>query len=146
MTPPDDVSDLSGAKGMMTITRQDPETDVHELVGTRCEHLIAVPGAAVDLVLFLYICAGGAWYRFFLDASRLFLDECAGPDRGDDLVHGEDYVDLGAVLGCVGAIIEQFAMTGGKLTIRFSGGESLVLSEGRSNVGPSIGRTLKVLN
>ena len=130
----------------MVIKRQDADTDVHELVGARCERLLAVPGAAVDLVLFLYILADGAWYRFFLDSELLFLDSCAGPDREDDLSPGEEYVDLGEVLDCVGAVIDEFTMRKGTLTIRFSGGESLVLSEGRSAVAPTSGRTLRLLN
>ena len=119
---------------------------MEELVGARCEGLIAVPGAALDLVLFLYILADGAWYRFFLDAELLYLDECGGPDRDDDLPPGEEYVDLGDVLGCVGTTIEEFGMRRGQLTIRFSGGESLVLSEGRSAIAPASGRIVKLLN
>ena len=130
----------------MAIKIQDAEVDVDELVGARCERLIAVPGAAVDLVLFLYILADGAWYRFFLDSKHLFLDECEGPDPAEDLAPGDTYVDLGEVLGCAGAVIEEFAMQGGTLTIRFSGGESLVLSEGKSNVAPASGRIVKLLN
>jgi hypothetical protein len=130
----------------MAIRIQDAEVDVEELVGTRCDRFLAVPGAAVDLVLVLYIFAGGAWYRFFLDAQLLFLDECAGPDPEDDLVPGETYIDLGEVLGCTGAVIEEFAMHAGTLIIRFSGGESLVLSEGQSAVAPASGRIVKFLH
>jgi hypothetical protein len=130
----------------MAIKIQDGEVDVDELVGTRCRRLIAVPGAAIDLVLFLYILADDTWYRFFLDSQLLFLDECKGPDRADDLTPGDEYFDLGEVLGCVDALIEEFTMQDGTLTIRFSGGESLVLSEGKSSVGPASGRTMKVLN
>jgi len=129
----------------MALTRRGSETEVAELVGARCESLLAVPGAALDLVLFLYIRADGAWYRFFLDAELLFLDECAGPDHDDDLPPDEEYVDLGEVLGCVGATIEEFAMRKGQLTIRFSGGESLVLSEGRSAMAPWTGRIVELL-
>jgi hypothetical protein len=50
------------------------------------------------------------------------------------------------VLDCVGKTIEEFSMKDGTLTVRFSGGESLVLSEGRSAVAGASGRTLKVLN
>ncbi len=130
----------------MAIKIQDTKVDVEELVGTRCERLIAVPGAAVDLVLFLYIRASGVWYRFFLDSQHLFLAECDGPDPREDLGPGDAYVDLGDVLDCVGAAIEEFTMQDGTLTIRFSGGESLVLSEGKSTVAPTSGRTLKLLN
>jgi hypothetical protein len=130
----------------MAIKIQDAEIDVDELVGARCERLLAVPGEAVDLVLFLYILAGGAWYRFFLDSQHLFLAECEGPDETEDLAPGEAYVDLGDVLGCVGSTIEEFAMKDGTLTIRFSGGESLVLSEGKSSVGPASGRKVRLLH
>jgi hypothetical protein len=130
----------------MAIKIQGANVNVEELVGARCERFVAVPGAAVDLVLFLYMLAGGVWYRFFLDTGHLFLDECSGPEPQDDLGPDEAYVDLCEVLGCAGTTIEEFSMRGGTLTIRFSGGESLVLSEGRSTVGPASGRTLKVLH
>src|SRR5690242_369025 len=105
----------------MAIKIRDAEIDVDELVGARCERLLAVPGEAVDLVLFLYVLADGVWYRFFLDAQHLFLAECAGPDETEDLGPGDRYVDLGEVLGCVGSTIEEFGMKDGTLTIRFSG-------------------------
>jgi len=130
----------------MAIKVQGAEVDVEELIGARCERFIAVPGAAIDLVLCLYMLADGVWYRFFLDAQHLFLDECQGPDAEDDLAPGETYVDLGEVLGCAGTLIEEFTMQNGTLTIRFSGGESLVLSEGQSKVAPTSGRTLKLLH
>jgi hypothetical protein len=130
----------------MAIKIQDAEVDVDELVGARCEKFLAIPGAAVDLVLFLYMLAGDVWYRFFLDAQVLFLEPCSGPDPDEDLGPGEAYVDVGEVLGCVGAVIEEFSMKNGTLTIRFSGGESLVLSEGKSNVAPASGRTVKLLH
>jgi hypothetical protein len=131
----------------MAIKIQSAEVDVAELVGARCERLVAVPGAAVDLVLFLYLLADGVWYRFFLDSQHLFLAECSGPDEAEDLPPGDTtYVDLGEVLGCVGSVIEEFAMKDGTLTIRFSGGESLVLSEGKSSVGPASGRKVRLLH
>jgi hypothetical protein len=130
----------------MAIKIRDAEIDVDELVGARCERLIAVPGEAVDLVLFLYILAEGVWYRFFLDSQHLFLTECSGPEETEDLAPGDTYVDLGEVLGCVGSTIEEFAMKDATLTIRFSGGESLVLSEGKSSVAPASGRKVRLLH
>jgi hypothetical protein len=130
----------------MAIRIQDAEVEVDELVGKRCELFLGVPGEAIDLVLFLYMLADGVWYRFFIDAELLVLEPCAGPDPDDDLGPGETYVDLGEVLGCVGAGIEEFSMRKGTLTVRFSGGESLVLSEGKSKVGPASGRTVKLLH
>lgn len=84
----------------MAITRQHASTDVAELVGVRCEKLFAIPGVAPDIVIAAYLLADGTWYRFFIDAGLLFLDECEGPDPEDDLAPGDDYVDIGANMRC----------------------------------------------
>jgi hypothetical protein len=128
----------------MPIARHDEETSVHELIGACCERLVAAPGGAVDLVVALYILVNGAWYRFFVDAGCLVLYECAAPDAAVGLAGGEEYVDLGEVLGCAGKTIVKFEMRAGTLTIGFSGGESLVVSEGASGGGG--GPRVRLLN
>jgi hypothetical protein len=120
----------------MCISRQHAETEVTELVSAVCQQLLAVPGTAPDVIVALYLLADGTWYRFFLDAQLLFLDESPGPDPEEDLDTGQSYIDLSSMLGCAGSRIEEFVMTGGTLTMKFSGGASLVLREedGRTRV------------
>jgi hypothetical protein len=113
----------------MSISRQDWETDLTELHGAVCDRLLAVPGKAPDFVIVLYLLADGVWYRFFLDAHLLFLDEGLGPDPEDDLGEAESYLDLSSRLPCSGGRIEEFAMRDGTLSVRFSTGASLILRE-----------------
>lgn len=113
----------------MNVSRQHASTEVTELVGVVCEQLLAIPGSAPDVFVAAYLRASGIWYRFFLDAGLLFLDESAGPDPEDDLEPDANYVDLGAKLACQGDTIREMRMHDSTLSLRFSSGVSLLLRD-----------------
>lgn len=119
----------------MAVTRQDAETVITELEGTRCEQLLAVPGADPDTALFLYMKAGGTWYRFYLDAGLLFWDESTGPAPEDDLAPSEAYQDLTSRLG-LHPVLKELRKTGDALVVKLENGVifSLHDSKGQSHI------------
>lgn len=109
-------------------TRQHAETTVSEFIGRRCESLLAVPGGEADEIVVLYAQVEDRWHRMFVDVEVFFLAECE-PDPDDDLEAGEGYRDLGAELGVLGQVIEEFSFRNGVLDVRFRGGVALSVRE-----------------
>src|SRR5687768_3807675 len=104
----------------MGVTRQDAETELHELVGRTCDQLVFVP-ADEEIVVF-YACSDGVWHRFFLEGGLLFWREGPRPDSEGDHDSEESYIDLAAELNLGGASFSAISFREGILELSFSNG------------------------
>lgn len=105
---------------------QQESSDVEELRGGTCERLLAVAGDREGTLLLFYLRVEGTWFRGFLDEGVFFL-AVAHPDPVDDLEAGEEYLDLGELLGVKGARVRSLVMDAGVLRAEFEVGEPMVL-------------------
>ncbi|WP_146658017.1 hypothetical protein [Enhygromyxa salina] len=100
-----------------------------ELRGLVCSGFLGVQDVGGRLGV-MYMESAGVWHRFFLDAGLLFWAEGPGPDAEEDLLAGDEYVDLGAQLGVIGEAIGEIVMANCVLTLEFANGARLVLEQG----------------
>ncbi|WP_395374716.1 hypothetical protein [Marinicella sp. W31] len=76
------------------ISRPHTETEIAEIIGKPVQTILAVPGSTPHSLSYFYIGFEGTYVRVFLDAGLLFVDDCAGPDKDEDLEPDSDYLDL----------------------------------------------------
>ena len=114
----------------MPITRQHSETEVRELYGKNCEKIIAVVDLDRPTVVYLiYLEVNEIWHRFYLDAGLLFWDEGTSPNKEEDILDDEDYLDLGTQFKFVGKTFSLIKMEERELVIYFDDNTGLQITE-----------------
>ncbi|WP_419903361.1 hypothetical protein [Kiloniella sp.] len=104
----------------MSVSRQDSQTEIPELVGTRCEEFCGVGRSLKDGLGVFYICLSRTSYRFFIDVGVLFWSE-SPKDPEDDLLEGESYIDLLPSFGIQPlSKVTKIEMKEGKLLIQLN--------------------------
>jgi hypothetical protein len=78
------------------------------------------------------------WHRFYLDAGLLFWAEGTKPDREDDLLDDEIYVDWCELLGVRAVSITGIEMHDSILVLSFENGASVVLKHGPADEATAI--------
>ncbi|WP_425628499.1 hypothetical protein [Vibrio neptunius] len=103
----------------MAITRQHGETEITELVGTRCEEILGVGSKLSDGLSVIFILLSGIMYKFFIDESVLFWGE-SKRDPEEDLDEGESYISLLPHFNIQSpAEVRKIEMKDGKLVVQF---------------------------
>ena len=107
----------------MNLTRQHAETELPELYGQPCQKLQVIRSKdAPCRVSIFYLRASDVWHRFYLDAGLLFWSEGSPPTHDDDLLDGEERVEMGDAWGLTGYDIEHVSFGGEGLLFRCSNG------------------------
>jgi hypothetical protein len=83
----------------MTRRLQHEEVEISVLRGRTCFAFRAVENLSTGVLALFYLQVEGTWHRFYLDAGLLFWEEGPGPNPEEDLLEGDQYVDLGSTLG-----------------------------------------------
>jgi hypothetical protein len=117
------------------ISRQSGTTSLPELRGLPCSEFLAVADRDAGLLTLLHLRLGTVWHRFFLDAGLLFWAEGSAPDAGDDLLDGEEHLDLAVALRIRGVAVHAITMRDGLLTLEFGNSARLVLRHEMDGTG-----------
>lgn len=109
------------------VRRQHEETQIPEVCGLPCSRFQAVCSREPADPGPVYLKLQDTWHRFYLDAGLLFWEEGTKPDRDDDILDGDEYVDWGQQLGVLGVAASEITMKDSELVIRFDNGAEIVL-------------------
>jgi hypothetical protein len=111
---------LSKGVYLMSASRQHSETEISELIGTRCEELLGVGETLTDGLSIFYILLSGVMYKFFIDEGVLFWGESQlNPE--EDLEEGESYINIILSLDLQSSLkVKSIKMKDKMLIIQFS--------------------------